>query len=83
MTNSVNMLTQFLRLRDGYLGLIKVAQHQIALEKKDSRPIQSATYRAGSKEREFEMQEIYAMLVMNFIERCKRKWACLADCVYP
>lgn len=53
-----NMLTKFESMWDGHLNSIKAVPHQIELEKTDERPLHSVPYGLGSKEREFDNQEV-------------------------
>lgn len=52
---------------DGHLCQTKAAQHQIDMKSAAERPIDLASYQAGSRAREFGKHEIDKMLVIDVI----------------
>lgn len=61
------MLTQFDSMQDGHIGLIEAVQHEIKLEKMDSRTIQSAAYCTGPETRQVRKEEVDQLLIRNAI----------------
>jgi hypothetical protein len=70
----IRMLSKHSSVWTGSLGEISITQHRIQLLK-DSKPIHQAPYRAGTKSREVEREEVDRMLKADVIEPATSEWA--------
>lgn len=70
-----SMSTGFESIWDDPLGLNKSVQHHIKLNKRDSQPIQRASFKPGLEVRKFEKEEIDQMPPMDVTEPAQKKWA--------
>lgn len=60
---------------DGHLGQVKIEKHHIKLTPENTKPIHSASYRAGPEARELGKAEVDKMLSQKAIEPAQIKLA--------
>lgn len=62
------MLEEFQSIWDGQLDQINMLEHRIYLESQKNRPVCSVTYRTGTKETEFEKNNISKIIKICVIK---------------
>lgn len=71
----LNFLEEYADIWDSHLRRIKTAKHRIELSNDNVCPMNSARYRAGPKERQFEATKSNRMFEEEVIEPATTKWA--------